>query len=235
MEVLFYMLKAKDIAKMIDHSLLKPEMTVQQVIDGCKAAKKYDTVTVCVKPCDVALAKKELEGSNVLTTTVIGFPHGSNKTGVKVFEAEQAIKDGAVELDMVLNIGGLLSGEFDYVEQDIKAVVDTAHKNNVIVKVILENCYLTNDLKEKACQLCESAGADFVKTSTGFGTGGATIEDLKLMKRICSDKVKVKAAGGIRTLDAALSVKSVGVVRFGATATKVIMDEAIERENEGTL
>lgn len=229
------MLKAKDIAKMIDHSLLRPELSKQQIIDGCKLAKEYDTATVCVKPSDVTIAKKELEGSDVLTTTVIGFPHGSNKTEIKVAEAEQAIKDGAVELDMVLNIGKLLSEEFDYVEKDIKAVVDVAHKNNCLVKVILENCYLTDELKVKACELCEAAGADFVKTSTGFGTGGATLEDLKLMRNTCSNKVRVKAAGGVRTLDAALSVRSVGAVRFGATATKVIMDEAKKREEEGTL
>jgi deoxyribose-phosphate aldolase len=229
------MLKAKDIAKMIDHSLLRPELTREQVIEGCRVAREYDTATVCVKPCDVLLAKKELEGSDILTTTVIGFPHGSNLTEVKVYEAEKAIKDGAVELDMVLNYGRLLSSDFDYVEKDIRAVVDVAHKQKVIVKVILENCYLTDELKEKACTICESAGADFVKTSTGFGTGGATIEDLTLMRRACSEKVRVKAAGGVRTLDIALVVRSVGTVRFGATATKAIMDEAFKRENEGTL
>jgi deoxyribose-phosphate aldolase len=229
------MLTPKDISKMIDHSLLRPELTKEQVIDGCRIAREYDTATVCVKPCDVLLAKKELEGSDVLTTTVIGFPHGSNLTEVKVFEAENAIKNGAAELDMVLNYGRLLSGEYDYAEKDVKAVVDISHKQGVIVKVILENCYLTDDLKEKACIICEKAGADFVKTSTGFGTGGATIEDLKLMRRVCSEKVRVKAAGGVRTLDGALAVRNVGAVRFGATATKAIMDEAIKREKEGTL
>lgn len=229
------MLIAYEIARMIDHSLLKPELTAEQVREGCRTAREYNTATVCVKPCDVALAKKELEGSTVLTTTVIGFPHGSNLTEVKVFEAEKAIRDGAVELDMVMNYGRLLSREFDYVERDIEAVVAVAHKCGVLVKVILENCYLTDELKAEACRICERAGADFVKTSTGFGTGGATIEDLKLMRRTCSKKVYIKAAGGVRTLDSALAVRAVGTARFGATATKAIMDEAYKREAEGTL
>jgi len=220
---------------MIDHSLLRPELTKQQVIEGCMLAREYDVATVCVKPCDVALSKIEIEESDVLVTTVIGFPHGASKTETKVFEAQEAIKDGAVELDMVINIGRLLSQDFDYVEKDIKAVVDAAHAKGVIVKVILENCYLTDELKEIACKICEKAEADFVKTSTGFGTGGATIEDLKLMRKTCSRKVRVKAAGGVRTLDNALAVRSVGTVRFGATATKAIMDEAYKREKEGTL
>ena len=229
------MLTTRDIAKMIDHSLLKPELTEAQVREGCLLAKEYGVATVCVKPCDVKLANEVLEGTDVLVTTVIGFPHGANKTAVKVFEAEDAIKDGAVELDMVLNIGRLLSRDFDLVGNDIKAVVDTAHKHGVIVKVILENCYLSDELKEIACKLCEKAGADFVKTSTGYGTGGATIEDLTLMRKTCSDKVRVKAAGGVRTLDNALAVRSVGTVRFGATTTKAILDEAKEREAAGTL
>ncbi|WP_340139732.1 deoxyribose-phosphate aldolase [Ruminiclostridium josui] len=226
---------SKEIAKMIDHSLLRPELNESEVRQGCRLAKEYSTASVCVKPCDVKIAKEELKGSDVLVTTVIGFPHGSNKTSVKVQEAIEAINDGAVELDMVLNIGRLLSKQFDYVEKDIKAVVDAAHQRGVIVKVILENCYLSDELKEIACKICEDAGADFVKTSTGFGSGGATLEDLELMRRTCSEKVKIKAAGGVRTLDDALSVRSKGTVRFGATATKVIMDEAKRREKEGTL
>lgn len=229
------MLKSKDIAKMIDHSLLRPELTVDQVIEGCKLAKEFDVATVCVKPADVSIAKGVLDGTDVLVTTVVGFPHGSNKTEIKIFEAEEAIKDGAVELDMVLNIGRLLSGDFDYVQKDISAVVNIAHANNTIVKVILENCYLTDELKSTACKICEAAGADFVKTSTGFGTGGATIDDLRLMRGACSPKVRVKAAGGVRTLDGALAVRSVGTVRFGATTTKAILEEAISREASGTL
>jgi deoxyribose-phosphate aldolase len=229
------MLTSRDIAKMIDHSLLKPELTTEQVIEGCKLAAEYDAATVCVKPCDVRISKEILKDTDVLVTTVIGFPHGSNKTELKVSEAREAIKDGAVELDMVLNIGKLLSREFEYVESDIKAVVDAAHENDVIVKVILENCYLTDELKEIACKLSEKAGADFVKTSTGYGTGGATIEDLKLMRTSCSPAVRVKAAGGVRTLDGALAVRSVGAVRFGATATKAIIEEARAREAAGIL
>ncbi|AEY66773.1 deoxyribose-phosphate aldolase [Clostridium sp. BNL1100] len=229
------MITAKEIAKMIDHSLLRPELNESDVRQGCRLAKEYSTASVCVKPCDVEIAKEELEGSDVLVTTVIGFPHGSSKTSVKVQEAVEAINDGAVELDMVLNIGRLLSKQFDYVEKDIKSVVDAAHQRGVIVKVILENCYLSDELKEIACKICEDAGADFVKTSTGFGTGGATLEDLELMRRTCSEKVRVKAAGGVRTLNDALSVRSKGTVRFGATATKVILDEAKRREEEGTL
>ena len=229
------MITSKDIAKMIDHSLLKPEVTVEEVRKGCQIAKKYKAASVCVKPCDVAAAKEELEGCDVLVSTVIGFPHGSSKTSIKVLEAEEAIRDGAVELDMVLNIGRLLSGDLDYVKSDIQAVVESAHKSGAIVKVILENCYLTDQQKEIACKLCEEAGADYVKTSTGFGTGGATIEDLKLMRKVCSEKVKVKAAGGIRTLDSTLAVRAAGADRIGATATEVIMEEAILREKEKRL
>lgn len=224
----------REIAKMIDHSLLKPELTIQQVIEGCRLAREYDVASVCVKPCDVKLAKKELAGSDVLVTTVIGFPHGAHTTEAKVFEAKQAIKDGAVELDMVLNIGRLLSRDFDYVEDDIRAVVEVAHAQDVKVKVILENCYLTDELKEIACRICEKAGADFVKTSTGYGTSGANIKDIELMRRVCSSKVKIKAAGGVRTLDAALAVKRAGATRFGATATKNILDEARVREEDET-
>jgi deoxyribose-phosphate aldolase len=229
------MLRSKDIAKMIDHSLLRPELSMTQVIEGCKLAKELDVATVCVKPSDVLIAKGVLKDSDVLVTTVIGFPHGSNKTETKVFEAQEAINDGAVELDMVLNIGRLLSGDFDYVQRDISAVVKVAHADKVIVKVILENCYLTDELKNTACKICEAAGADFVKTSTGFGTGGATTQDLKLMRAACSPAVRVKAAGGVRTLDGALAVRSVGAVRFGATTTKVIIEEAMSREASGTL
>ena len=229
------MLKTKDLAKMIDHSLLRPELTVDEVREGCRLARRYHIASVCVRPADVAIAREELEGSDVLVSTVIGFPHGAHKTEVKVFEAIKAMEDGAVELDMVLNIGRLRSGDYEYVEQDIKAVVDAAHERGVKVKVILENAYLTDEQKEIACRICEKVGADFVKTSTGYAPSGATVQDLKLMRRTCSSKVKVKAAGGVRTLDSALAVRSVGTERFGATATKAIMDEAYKREKEGTL
>jgi len=225
----------KEIAKMIDHSLLKPEMTPSEVKEGCEVAKKYDTASVCVKPSDVLLAKKTLEGTDVKISTVIGFPHGSHTTETKVFEANQALDEGCVELDMVMNIGRLIEGDYDYVSNDIKAVVETAKAKGAIVKVILENCYLTKEQIQKACEISEKAGAAFVKTSTGYGSSGATIEDLELMKKSVSDKVKVKAAGGVRTLDQALAVISAGATRFGATATKAILEEAQEREDKGEL
>ena len=221
---------SRDIAKMIDHSLLKPEMTTDDIRNGCQVAKKYGVAAVCCSPSALPLVTMLLKGTDIRPTTVIGFPHGYNKTQTKVFEAEQAIKDGAVELDMVLNIGKLKSGDFDYVRSDIKAVVDTAHKNNVLVKVILENFYLTDEQKKIACRLCEEAGADWVKTSTGFAGAGATIEDLKLMRNSVSNKVQVKAAGGVRDLDMALKVRQVGCTRFGATATEAILDESYKRE-----
>ncbi|NJD03787.1 MAG: deoxyribose-phosphate aldolase [Ruminiclostridium sp.] len=228
-------LTAKDIAQMIDHSILRPELTSAQVIEDCKLARKYNVVSVCVRPCDVSLCKKELKGTDIKVTTVIGFPHGTNKTVIKVAEALAAIDDGAVELDMVLNIGRLKGGDMEYVEKDILAVVEAAHSRGAIVKVILENCYLTDDLKEKACLICEKAGADFVKTSTGFGTGGATIEDLKLMRKTCNSRVRVKAAGGVRDLDAVLAARAAGTVRVGTRSTKEIMDEALRRESMETL
>jgi len=221
---------SRDIAKMIDHSLLRPELTEDEIKKGCEIAKKYSVATVCCLPSAVTLAAMLLKGTDIKPTTVIGFPHGYNKTETKVFEAEQAIKDGALELDMVLNIGKLKSRDFDYVKKDIKAVVDIAHKKNILVKVILENFYLTDELKEIACRLCEKAGADWVKTSTGFAGGGATIEDLKLMRNAVSKKVQVKAAGGVRDLDMALKVREAGCTRFGATATAAIMEECYNRK-----
>jgi len=223
----------EEIAKMIDHSLLRPELTDQDIVEGCEIAKKYNVASVCCRPSDVALAKKLLAGSEVKVGAVVGFPHGSHKTETKVFEAEQAIKDGAEELDMVIHIGKLRSRDFDYVREDIKAVCDVAHRHGVIVKVILENCYLDDELKRIGCKLAEEAGADFVKTSTGFAPGGATIEDLKLMRESVSPKVQVKAAGGVRTLDAALKVREVGATRFGATKTAEIMEECYRRKKQG--
>lgn len=222
----------QDIAQMIDHSLLRPELTAEDVRKGCEIAKKYKTATVCCTPSDVAMVKELLEGSGVKTTTVISFPHGYDKTEAKVFQAAQAIKDGAVEVDMVLNISRLLSADYDYVRKDIQAVVEAAHPHNVLVKVIFENYYLNDDQKRIACKLCEEAGADFVKTSTGFAGGGATLEDLKLMRENVSEKVQVKAAGGVRDLDKALKVREAGCTRFGATATETIMEECYRRRNQ---
>lgn len=226
---------AHDIAKMIDHSLLRPQLSRQEIEEGCLLAKEYDCASVCVKPCDVEAAYKILKGTDVKVTTVVGFPHGAHLTAVKVMEAHLAMSQGCTELDMVINIDRMKSGDYDYVEKDITAVVEAAHSRGVLVKVIFENFYLTDDEKIRACQMCERAGADWVKTSTGFAAGGATISDLRLMRKTCSPKVQVKAAGGVRTLDGALSVRAVGCTRFGATATKKIIEDAREREKNGTL
>jgi deoxyribose-phosphate aldolase len=221
------------LAKVIDHSLLRPELTEQEIIDGCKLAAKYNTATVCVKPCHVKLAAEVLKGADVKVSTVIGFPHGSNLTAIKVAEAQAAMDEGAVELDMVLNIGQLRSGKADFVQADIKAVCDAAHARGVKVKVIFENAYLTDEQKILACKLCEAAGADWVKTSTGFAPSGATLEDLRLMRANVSAKVQVKAAGGVRMLDALLAVIDAGCTRCGATATAAILDEFEKRQKEG--
>jgi deoxyribose-phosphate aldolase len=224
-EITIETLTYSQVAKMIDHSLLRPELTVEDVLAGCKLADQYDVASVCVKPADVELAAKALKGSGVLVGTVIGFPHGSSATATKVFEANLAMQQGAVELDMVLNIGRLRSGEADYVLQDIHAVVEAAHKGGAIVKVILENAYLNHQQKVLGSQLTEKAGAEFVKTSTGFAPSGATLEDLALMRATVSPHVQVKAAGGVRTLDALMDVMRVGTTRAGATATEAILED----------
>lgn len=222
----------QQLAKVIDHSLLKPELTREDVITGCALARRYDTASVCVKPCHVTLAAEQLKGSNVKVTTVIGFPHGSNVTAIKVAEAQQAMDDGAVELDMVLNIGELRSGQAGSVRADIQAVCEAAHARGVKVKVILENAYLTDEQKVLACHLAEEAGADWVKTSTGFAPSGATLEDIRLMRASVGPHVQVKAAGGVRTLSALLDVIDAGATRCGATATAAILDE-FKRQHEG--
>jgi deoxyribose-phosphate aldolase len=218
-------LTERDIAKTIDHSLLRPELDDAFVEDGCRLAAEYDVASVCVRPADVRRAAGILAGTDVAVGTVIGFPHGGNRTDTKVFEARQALADGATELDMVIQIGALKSGRDDDVQADIAAVVELAHASGAIVKVIFENAYLTDDEKVRACHLSEAAGADFVKTSTGFAPGGATHEDLALMRRSVSPHIQVKAAGGVRTLDALLDVMALGVTRVGATATKAILDD----------
>ncbi len=219
----------REIAKMIDHSLLQPDLTDRHIEKECEVAKRYDVASVCCRPCDIQRVKGLLSGSRVAVGAVVGFPHGSHKTSTKVFEAREAIADGATEIDMVLNIGKLKSGDLDYVKNDIHAVVEVAHAGGAIVKVILENYYLTDDEKQTACRLCEEAGADFVKTSTGFAGGGATIEDLVLMRDSVSSKVQVKAAGGVRDLDMALKVRNTGATRFGATRTAQILEECKKR------
>ena len=213
-----------ELAKVIDHSLLKPELTEEEVIAGCALAWHYHVASVCVKPADVKLAAQQLKNSDVAVGTVIGFPHGSSTTSIKVAEALEAIASGAVELDMVINIGALRSGNYEYVGNEIAEVVKAA-RGKALVKVILENAYLTNEQKIVACKLAEEAGADFVKTSTGFAPTGATVEDVRLMRQSVGPKVQVKCAHGIRTLQAVLDMIDAGATRCGATATKAILVE----------
>jgi deoxyribose-phosphate aldolase len=223
-------LTEREIAKAIDHSLLKPELDDAFVDEGCRLAAEYDVASVCVRPADVPRACAILAGTDVAVGTVVGFPHGGMKTATKVFEALEALRDGATELDRVINIGALRAGRDDDVREDIAAIVEVAHDAGAIVKVILENAYLTDEQTVRGCQLAEAAGADFVKTSTGFAPTGATHEDLRLMRQAVSPRVQVKAAHGVRSLDELLAVLELGVTRVGATQTKAIIDEFRARQ-----
>jgi len=225
---------------MLDHSLLHPTMTDQELEAGCKVAAKYQVASVCIKPYAVKLARKLLKGTVVKVGAVVGFPHGSSATEVKRYETELACRDGAQEIDLVINIGKALSGDWAYVKKDIATVVKEAHRHGAIVKVIFENDFLPDDkIKIQLCRICEAAKADFVKTSTGYGFAkgpdgkysyqGATEPDLKLMRAHCSPKVQVKAAGGVRDLDALIHCRDLGVTRVGATATAAMMDEYRKR------
>lgn len=221
------------LAKTIDHSLLRPTITNQDLKEGCKLADKYHTATVCVKPYHVRGACELLASSDVKVSTVIGFPQGGHLPKIKALEVEQAIADGAEELDMVINIGALKSKNFDFVRKDIKTVVNIAREHkDILIKVILENCYLTDEEKVTACKLVEEAGADYVKTSTGFGVGGATVHDIELMYKTVGPRLGVKAAGGVRSLEAALDVIRAGATRIGATAIEKIMESWIESQAE---
>jgi len=242
-----------DLAKMIDHSLLHPTMTDEELEEGCRLAAKYQVASVCIKPYAVRQAAGWLRGSGVLVGAVIGFPHGNSATETKRHETELACKDGADEIDMVINIGKALGGDWDYVEAEVKAVCDEAHRHGARVKVIFENDYLANggaglgsdDFKIKLCQICGRAGADWVKTSTGYGFvrqpdgsynyKGATEHDLALMRASCPPGVQVKAAGGVRDLDGLVKVRELGATRCGATATAAMLDEYRRREAAGTL
>jgi len=230
----------KDLAKMIDHSILNPTFTDKDLKEGCEIAKKYDVASVCVKPYMVKDAVELLKGTDVKIGCVIGFPHGNSTVKVKVFETIEACKDGAEEIDMVINIGKALQGDFDYVENEVKAIADACHENGAILKVIFETDFITDDtVKVVLCKICSLAGADYVKTSSGYGfvkqsNGdynyvGATIHDLKLMKESVSEGVKVKAAGGVRNLDQLLEVQSTGAKRCGATATISMLEDAKKR------
>ncbi len=215
------------VAKMIDHSLLRPELTSEDVLAGCELAATYDTASVCVRPSDVRLAAAALTGTQVLVGSVVGFPHGSSTTGAKVAETRELVADGAAEIDVVLHVGRLRDHDAGYVQDDIAAVVAAADGRTV--KVILENALLDAEAKVLACRLAEAAGAHYVKTSTGFAAGGATADDITLMRRTVSPHVGIKAAGGVRTLDRLLELAALGATRFGATATATILDDLAAR------
>ena len=220
------------IAKMIDHSLLNPTLTENDLETGCRLALRYDVASVCIMPYYLRRCADILAGSTVRASTTIGFPHGGHTTAIKVAEAEQALRDGGEELDMVVNISKVLSGDWAYVRADIGAVIGVVHARGQKVKVIFENCYLADAQKIKLCEICGELNADWVKTSTGYGPGGATHEDLKLMRLHAPAHVQVKAAGGVRTLDALLAVRALGVTRCGATRTAEILDECRKRLGE---
>ncbi len=217
------------IAKMIDHSLLNPVLTDRELEQGCRLAVEYDVASVCILPYYLKRCAEILQGSAVKASTTIGFPHGGHTTAVKVAEAKQALADGGQELDMVVNISKVLSGDWDYVRSELAAVIDLTHKHGRKVKVIFENCYLNNDQKIKLCEICGRLGADWVKTSTGYGSGGAATEDLKLMRQHSPTTVQVKAAGGVRDLDRLLEVRALGVTRVGASRTAEILNECKRR------
>ncbi len=250
----------EELAKMIDHSLLHPTMTDRDLEEGCRLAAKYEVASVCIKPYAVKRAAELLAGSGVFVGAVIGFPHGNSCTESKRYETELACRDGAVEIDMVINHGKALGGDWEYVERDVQAVCDEAHARGAKVKVIFENDYLkaggaglsSDDFKKRLCEISERAGADWVKTSSGYGFvkqpdgsynyKGATEHDLALMRASVSAKVQVKAAGGVRDLNGLIKVRDLGATRCGATATAAMMDEYRRREaaaenigNAGTL
>ena len=219
----------KDISKMIDHSLLNPSLSESQLEEGCRLAVDYDVASVCILPYFLSRCADLLKDSTVKASTTIGFPHGGHTTQIKLAEAEQALRDGGEELDMVINISKALSGDWDYVHDEIKAIADLTHEHEQKLKVIFENCYLNDEQKIRLCEICGKIGVDWVKTSTGYGSSGATIEDLKLMRRYSPEHVQVKAAGGIRDIDKLLEVRALGVTRVGASRTKDILDECRRR------
>jgi deoxyribose-phosphate aldolase len=218
-----------DLAKMIDHSLLQPTLTRADLEASFKLALAYDVASVCIMPYYLKRCAEILRGSTVAASTTIGFPHGGHTTATKVAEARQALADGGQELDMVVNVSQVLSGDWDYVRQDIAAVVRLAHDADAKVKVIFENCYMKDEHKIRLCEICGELRADWVKTSTGYGTGGATLEDLALMRKHAPPHVQVKAAGGIRDLDMLLKVRELGVSRCGASRTKEMLDDCRHR------
>jgi deoxyribose-phosphate aldolase len=231
--------RLRDLSKMIDHSLLHPTMTDAELRSGCELARRYDVATACVKPYAIPLAKEVLAGSDVGVCPVIGFPHGNSTTLIKVREAEAAAREGGTEIDMVINIGKALGGDWGYVSGEIRAINEAVKANGAILKVIFENDYLQDQHIIRLCEICSEAGVAFVKTSTGYGFvkqdngmysyKGATVHHLKLMRQHCPPSVQIKAAGGVRTLDDLLLVRSLGVSRIGATATQTILEDAKKR------
>ena len=215
----------EQIAGMIDHSLLNPTLTADDLEAGCRLAAAYEVASVCILPYYLRRCAELLAGSGVRPSTTIGFPHGGHTRAVKLAETRQALADGGEELDMVVNISQVLGGNWDYVGDEIRAIVDLAHAAGQKVKVIFENCYLSDAQKIRLCEICSDLNADWVKTSTGYGSGGATMEDLTLMRKHAGPHVQVKAAGGVRDLDTLLKVRALGVSRCGASRTKEMLDE----------
>jgi deoxyribose-phosphate aldolase len=218
-----------DVAKMIDHSLLNPALKSDEMEAGIRLALDYDAASVCILPSYLQRCAELLAGSTVMASTTIGFPHGGHKTSVKLFETEQALADGGQELDMVVNISKVLSGDWAYVKADIQAVTEATHAAGQKVKVIFENFYLNDEQKIRLCEICSELGCDWVKTSTGYAGGGATMEDLALMRKHSLPHIQVKAAGGVRDLDTLLQVRELGVTRCGATRTATMLEDARKR------
>ncbi len=217
------------IARMIDHSLLQPYLTDRELEEGCGLAARYEVASVCIKPYFVQRAAQLLQGTSVAVGTTVGFPHGGHATETKVHEAEQAIREGATELDMVINIGKALSEDWSYVARDVEAVLRVARSGGAILKVIFENAYLDDRHKIELCRICSELGVDFVKTSTGYAPSGATLDDVRLMRQHCAPEVLVKAAGGVRDLDTLLQMREAGAARIGASRTAAILDELRRR------
>lgn len=225
----------RDVAKMIDHSLLNPVLTWDELEKGCRLARELDVASVCILPYALSRCAELLKGSDVKASTTIGFPHGGHARAIKVAEAKRALADGGQELDMVVNISAVKSGKWDLVSDEIRELTDVTHAAGQKIKVIFENCHLTDAEKIKLCGICAEAKADWVKTSTGYGSGGATLDDLRLMRKHSPPHVQIKAAGGIRTLDALLEVRAIGVTRSGASKTAEILAEARARVTKGTV
>jgi deoxyribose-phosphate aldolase len=219
----------EDIAKMIDHSLLNPSLTDRELEEGCRQGVDYNCASVCIMPYYLQRCATILRGSTVKPSTTIGFPHGGHTTAIKLAEAKKALEDGGQELDMVVNISKVLSGDWAYVRQELKSAIDLTHDHGQKIKIIFENCYLKEEHKVRLCEICGELRADWVKTSTGYGTGGATLEDLKLMRAHSPAHVQVKAAGGVRDLDKLLEVRALGVTRVGASRTAAILEECKRR------